>query len=96
MGKREIRKLSIQDLVVSILIAEMVAISIENSEDTLWLTILPILALVLLEIITAFISLKFSKFRNMIDGKPVLIINKGIRHSLATIVNNKIAPIINK
>ena len=78
MGKREIRKLSIQDLVVSILIAEMVAISIENSEDTLWLTILPILALVLLEIITAFISLKFSKFRNMIDGKPVLIINKGI------------------
>lgn len=30
MGKREVGQLSIQDLVVSILIAELVAISIEN------------------------------------------------------------------
>lgn len=35
MGKREIGQLSIQDLVVSILIAEMVAISIENKTDPL-------------------------------------------------------------
>ncbi len=78
MGKREIGQLSIQDLVVSILIAEMVAISIENTKDTLWLTIIPILVLVVLEIIAAFISLKFNRFRNFIEGKPVLIINKGV------------------
>ena len=78
MGKREIGQLSIQDLVVSILIAEMVAISIENTKDTLWLTIIPILVLVVLEIIAAFISLKFNIFRNFIEGKPVLIINKGV------------------
>ena len=35
MGKREIGQLSIQDLVVSILIAELVAISIENYKDSM-------------------------------------------------------------
>ena len=78
MGKREIGQLSIQDLVVSILIAEMVAISIENTKDTLWLTIIPIIVLVVLEIVAAFASLKFNRFRNLIEGKPVLIINKGV------------------
>ncbi len=53
MGKREIGQLSIQDLVVSILIAEMVAISIENTKDTLWLTIIPIIVLVVIEIVAA-------------------------------------------
>ncbi len=78
MGKREIGQLSIQDLVVSILIAEMVAISIENTKDTLWLTIIPIIVLVILEVVAAFASLKFNRFRNVIEGKPVLIINKGV------------------
>lgn len=78
MGKREIGQLSIQDLVVSILIAEMVAISIENRKDSLWLTILPILLLVLLEVLAAFVSMKCNRFRDIIEGKPVLIINKGV------------------
>ena len=78
MGKREVGQLSIQDLVVSILIAEMVAISIENKHDSMWLTILPIIVLVILEIVANFISLKFNFIRNIIEGKPALIINKGI------------------
>lgn len=78
MGKREVGQLSIQDLVVSILIAEMVAISIENKHDSMWLTILPIIVLVILEIVANYISLKFNFIRNIIEGKPALIINKGI------------------
>ena len=77
MGKREIGQLSIQDLVVSILIAEMVAISIENKEDPMIYTILPIILLVVLEISSAIIALKSAKIRNLMEGKPVLIINKG-------------------
>lgn len=77
MGKREIGQLSIQDLVVSILIAELVAISIENIEDPLILTVIPILLLVILEIISAFVTVKSNKVRNLIEGKPALIIDKG-------------------
>lgn len=77
MGKREIGQLSIIDLVVSILIAELVAISIENHQEGLMLTVVPILLLVLLEIIAAIISIKSNKVRNILEGKPSLIINKG-------------------
>ncbi len=78
MGKRELGQLSIQDFAVSILIAEMVAISIENSKDPLVLTILPIILLVILELLSAYIAMKFNGFRKFMEGKPVLIINKGI------------------
>ena len=77
MGKREIGQLSITDLSISILIAELVAISIENRDDNTILTIMPIILLVFLEIALAFLQLKFNGLRNFMDGKPSLIVNKG-------------------
>lgn len=77
MGKREIGQLGVIDLIVSILIAELVAISIEETENPIYLTIIPIAVLVLLEIIFAYISIKSRKFRNIFDGKPSLIIANG-------------------
>ena len=78
MGKREIAKLSVQDLVVSLLIAELVAIAIENYKDSIILTVIPIIILLFFELISGFISLKCNKIRNIIEGKPSLIINRGI------------------
>ena len=78
MGKREIGQLSIIDLVVSILIAELVAISIEQHEESIFLTVIPILILVGLEILCSYISMKSNKFREVLEGKPSLIINKGV------------------
>ncbi len=77
MGKREIGQLGIIDLIVSILIAELVAISIENSNDSIFFTIIPITLLVVLEITLAFISIKSRLFRNVFGGKPSLIIANG-------------------
>ena len=72
MGKREIGQLG-----VSILIAELVAISIEEFDQPMVLTILPIAMLVVLEVIFAFISIKSRRFRTIFDGKPSLIIVNG-------------------
>ncbi len=77
MGKREIGELGIIDLIVSILIAELVAISIENINDSIFLTILPISLLVILELILAYISIKSRTFRTIFGGKPSLIIVDG-------------------
>lgn len=77
MGKREIGQLGVIDLIISMLIAELVAISIEETESSIFLTIIPIALLVLLEIIFAFISIKSRKFRTIFDGKPSLIICNG-------------------
>ena len=78
MGKREVKQLSIEDLVVSILIAELCAISIENYKDSMLLTIIPILILLFFEITSSYLSLRFNKFKHIIEGKPSLIINRGI------------------
>lgn len=78
MGKREVGQLGVIDLVVSILIAELVAISIENIEDSIFLTIMPIAILVGIEILFAFLSMKSRTFRNLFDGKTSIIINHGI------------------
>ena len=77
MGKREIGQLGIIDLIVSILIAELVAISIENTDKSLFQTIIPLALLGVLEILLAYISIKSRTFRRIFDGKPSLIICDG-------------------
>lgn len=77
MGKREIGELSIMDFIVSIFIAELAAISIENYNDNMFLSIIPITVLVVLQIFSAKLSLKSENVRSIIDGNPSVIINRG-------------------
>lgn len=76
MGKKEVGKLSIIDLIVSILIAEIAAMSIEE-ENSIFMSIIPILVLVLIQVTLSYISMKNSNIRKFIDGTPKVIINKG-------------------
>ena len=39
---------------------------------------IPILILLFFEVAAGYLSLRFNKFRNIMDGKPALIINRGI------------------
>lgn len=77
MGKREIGELSILDLVVFIMIGEMAVISIENTKDPLTHTLVPMVLLMIIQITLAIVSLKSKKFRNLVDGQPSIIINRG-------------------
>lgn len=77
MGKREIGQLGIIDLIVSILIAELVVISIENYDNNMMLSIVPILTLLVLQVTLAYLSLKKPKFRIFLDGNPSIIIENG-------------------
>lgn len=77
MGKREIGELSIIDLIVSLFIAELVAISIENYNESSLITIIPIIIIVFLQLLTSKISLKNKKVRDILDGKPSVIVNRG-------------------
>lgn len=77
MGKREMGELTIMDFIVSIFIAEMVAISIENYKSNILLSIIPIVTLVVLQIGFSIVSLKSQKARNVVDGEPSVIISRG-------------------
>jgi uncharacterized membrane protein YcaP (DUF421 family) len=77
MGKREIGELSLLDLVVFIMIAEMAAMAIDNINDPLTKSLLPMALLVVVQFLLAFVSLKSKRFRDVIDGKPSIVINNG-------------------
>ncbi|MFF2447686.1 DUF421 domain-containing protein [Neobacillus sp. NPDC058068] len=77
MGKREIGELSVLDLVVFIMIGEMAVIAIENTKDPLFHTVVPMVLLMCIQITLAIISLKNKKFRDIVDGQPSIVINRG-------------------
>lgn len=77
MGKREVGQLGIIDLIVSILIAELVAISIEKTDISIFYTVFPILVLVLLELVLGYLSVKSRVFNKVFGGKPTMIIGEG-------------------
>ena len=77
MGKKEVGQLSIVDLIVSILIAELIALSIQEDNKSIFISVVPILVLVGVQIFISFITLKNDKLRYIIDGKPTIIIKNG-------------------
>jgi uncharacterized membrane protein YcaP (DUF421 family) len=77
MGKREIGKLSIFDLVISIMIAEIAVIVIENVDEPLAKGVVPIFLLVGIQLLLAWLSLKSRAFRIKMDGQPSVLIRNG-------------------
>ena len=77
MGKREIGELSIVDFIVSLFIAELVAISIDDYQESFFISFIPIMILVFLQILTSHISFQHKKMRDVLDGKPSVIVNRG-------------------
>lgn len=77
MGKREIGELGVLDIVVSIMIAELAVVALENPKEELFKHVLPMLVLMIAQIFFAYVSLKSKKFRDLVDGQPTIIINKG-------------------
>lgn len=77
MGKRQIAQMQPFELVITILIAELAAIPMENSSIPLIYGIIPIITLLSAQVIVSFLSIKSEGFRELICGKPSLIIDKG-------------------
>ena len=77
MGKREIGELSVFDLVVNIMIAEMAVMAIEETTTVMLHSVASIIVLMMIQITMARLSLKSKKFRDIVDGSPTIIINQG-------------------
>ena len=78
LGKREVGELSIVDLVVSIFIAQLASICVEDTSKTMIFEIIPIVTLALLQIGIDYLFLKSKKIKYFFEGKPSMIINNGI------------------
>ncbi|MEN9405846.1 MAG: hypothetical protein RLZ12_130, partial [Bacillota bacterium] len=76
MGKRELGHLSIFDLIVSLMIADLSSIVLESDRGLLE-AILPIAVLALLQLILAYILLKFPGIRSFAEGEATVVIQNG-------------------
>lgn len=77
MGKREVGQLGIIDLIVSILIAELVVVSVEDTNISILYSLVPVICLVVLQMSLSYSSLKSPKIRELLDGTPSFIIKYG-------------------
>ncbi|WP_173916033.1 DUF421 domain-containing protein [Halobacillus sp. Marseille-Q1614] len=77
MGKREIGELSVMDLVVFVMLAEIAVFLIEQPESPIWEAIVPMAVLLMVQWGSAYFSLKSRRFREWFDGKPSILIRNG-------------------
>ena len=78
MGKRELGELSVVDLVISVLMAEVAAFALDDPDSSLFMAITPILMLLLIQVTASYFSLKNKKFRDVVEGDPSVIIRNGV------------------
>ena len=77
LGKREVGQLGLFDLVMILIVANVACVSIENIEIPFWYFIIVIAIIVIIQKIVSYLSLKFSKIRYFVDGKPSIMIFEG-------------------
>lgn len=77
MGKRQIGQLQPFELAVAIMISELAAVPIQNTSIPLINGIIPIITLLIAQLLLSLISLKSIKGREIICGKPNILIENG-------------------
>lgn len=78
MGKRQLGELDPSELVVTILISDLAAVPMQDLGIPLLAGLVPILALVVLEILTSFAAMRSRGFRRLLNGQPAIIIRRGV------------------
>jgi uncharacterized membrane protein YcaP (DUF421 family) len=77
MGKRQLGELEISELVVTFLLSEIASLPITNTELPLFHALIPVLALMALEVILSTFALKLPRLKSAISMHPTLIIYEG-------------------
>lgn len=70
MGKRQIGELEASELVVTIIISDIAAMPITNTEVPMLVNIVGILMLMILEVVLSFVAFKSPRLRRFMYGKP--------------------------
>lgn len=78
MGKRQIGEMQAAELVVTLMISDLATMPMQETGIPITNGIIPIVALVFIEIILSFAMLKWPYIRRVISGRPVVVIKDGV------------------
>jgi len=88
MGKREIGQLEPFELAISVMIADLACTPMANPGLPIYLGIVPILALLVMHFMISFLSMRSIKLREVLSGKPTILIFRGRIKEQALIKEN--------
>lgn len=77
MGKRQISQLQTSELVSTLLISELAVLPIQTGNEPLWRGLVPMGVLVACELLVSLGMMKSGKFRKMVCGNPIVVIQRG-------------------
>lgn len=77
MGKRQIGEMEPSEFVVTMLIADLAAVPMQNNAISLFSGLVPIGAVLAVELILAALSMKLLGLRKLLCGKPVILMENG-------------------
>ncbi len=78
MGKRQIGDMQPNELVITLLISEIAAIPLQDSNQPVLNGVAAIAVLVILEIFVSVLVMKSAFFRRIMNGTAVIVINNGV------------------
>ncbi len=78
MGKRQLSDLQPVELVVTLLVADMAAVAMENTGVPLASGLIPIAVLVSLELLFSGLILKWPAAARLVGGRPIVLIRDGV------------------
>ncbi len=77
LGKRQVGQMEPSEFVVTMLVANLASIPMENLDMSVFSGVVPILTVLLLEILLSAAALRSIKLRKLLCGKPVILIENG-------------------
>lgn len=77
MGKKQIGQLEPFELAITIMISELASLPMQDTEVPLIHGVIPIITLIVLQASLVILQLKSEKLRNIVNGKPSILIEDG-------------------
>ncbi|MBQ4600678.1 MAG: DUF421 domain-containing protein [Oscillospiraceae bacterium] len=77
LGKRQVGQMEPSEFVVTMLVANLASIPMQDGGIPLYSGLVPILTVLGIELVLSFLSLRSLRFRKLLCGKPVILIENG-------------------
>jgi len=91
MGKRQLGELQPFELVITLIVADVATLPMSEPSMPLLNGLIPLIALVLLQYFMSVLSTKSIKFRKLVNGKPIIVIDgNGINYENLKALNMSI------
>ncbi|SEN91087.1 Uncharacterized membrane protein YcaP, DUF421 family [Amphibacillus marinus] len=79
-GKKELSEISVLDIGITLMIADLAVRMIDNPEINLLIGVAPIFLLITIQFLFSFLTMKSQTLRHIINGRPTPIIYEGKCH----------------